>query len=146
MAPKPRDPKHADLARRLDNMAKITVFAKIRSRGPHANEQEGDAPLAPTWFGEKWSGSYPGVPLSSGETRMEPVDGPQLYDLPMQITLQEFIAFIIAPTRHVNAESFFMPWISMGTHSHQATAECGLVLRVAALNCICLVLTVALPR
>ena len=60
MAPKPRDPKHADLARRLDNMAKITVFVEIRSRGPHANEQEGDAPLAPAWFGEKWSGSYPG--------------------------------------------------------------------------------------
>ena len=44
----------------LDNMQILAEFAKSRSRGQHAIEQEDDAPLAPTWFGERWSGNYPG--------------------------------------------------------------------------------------
>ena len=47
----------------------------------------------------------PGPPWTHLETRMELLDGPQLYDLPMKISLQDCIAFIIAPACHVNAVS-----------------------------------------
>ena len=40
--------------------------------------------------------------MPSRETCMEPMEWPQLYDLPMQISLQDCIEFIIAPTNHVN--------------------------------------------
>jgi hypothetical protein len=73
-----------------DNVQLAAAVADNRSRGQHAIVIQRNAPLTPTWIGERWSGTtlmeslngdgrtLPDMDQVStrGETRMEPLGGP----------------------------------------------------------------------